>query len=187
MLFLLIPFPTLNKMLSHVLCHNEQCTISLGEMKYTFFHKKIKSVYCHPTDPEKLLPLKKNYWSSLRRIFFSFSQIQLFNFFPISFQKCLIICWELRRWTEIWAPPSEFVSSSIPSWQTLTVHAHPFRGARDLAFCLKVPLNSLLVWVSSEGSGETARMRRLARTFAARIDYKYQIRLTRSILCPSLH
>ena len=79
-----------------------------------------------------------------------------------------------------WAPSSEFVSSSIPSWQTLTAHAQPFRGARDLAFCLKVPLDSLLVWASSEGSGETARMRRRAWTFAARICDKYQIRLTRS-------
>ena len=41
-----------------------------------------------------------------------------------------------------------------------------------LAFCLKVPLDSLLVWASSEGSGETARMRRLAWTFAARIGDK---------------
>ena len=77
------------------------------------------------------------------------------------------------------APPSEFVSSSIPSWQILTAHAQPFRGGRDLAFCLKVPLDSLLVWASSEGSGETARMRRLAWTFAARIGDKYQIRLAR--------
>ena len=82
----------------------------------------------------------------------------------------------------IWAPSSEFVSLSIPSWQILTAHAQPFRGARDLAFFLKVPLDSLLIWASSEGSGETARMRRLAWTFAARIGYKYQIRLTRSIL-----
>ena len=81
----------------------------------------------------------------------------------------------------IWAPSSEFVSSSIPSWQILTAHAQPFRGARDLAFCLKVPLDSLFVWASSGGSGETARMRRLAWTFAARIGDKYQIRLTRSI------
>ena len=81
----------------------------------------------------------------------------------------------------IWAPSSEFVSSSIPSWQILTAHAQPFRGARDLAFSLKVPLDYLLIWASSEGSGETARMRRLAWTFAARIGYKYQIRLTRSI------
>ena len=81
----------------------------------------------------------------------------------------------------IWAPSSEFVSSSIPSWQILTAHVQPFRGARDLAFCLKVPLDSLLVWASSEGSGETARMRRLAWTFAARIGGKYQIRLTQPI------
>ena len=80
------------------------------------------------------------------------------------------------------AESSEFVSSSIPSWQTLTAHAQPFRGARDLAFRLKVPLDSLLVWASSEGSGETARMRRLAWTFAARIGDKYQIRLARPII-----
>ena len=66
------------------------------------------------------------------------------------------------------------------AWQILTAHAQPFRGTRDLAFCLKVPLDALLIWASSEGSGETARMRRLAWTFAARIGYKYQIRLTRS-------
>ena len=68
-----------------------------------------------------------------------------------------------------WAPSGEFVSSSIPSWQILTAHVQPFRGARDLVFCLKVPLDSLLVRASSEGSGKTARMRRLAWTFAARI------------------
>ena len=83
------------------------------------------------------------------------------------------------KWNEInWAASSEFVSSSIPSWQILTAHAQPFRGATDLAFCLQVPLASLLVWASSGGSGETARMRRLAWTFAARIGDKYQIRLT---------
>ena len=87
----------------------------------------------------------------------------------------------------IWAPSSEFVSSSIPSWQILTAHAQPFRGARDLTFCLKVPFDSLLVWASSEGSGETTRMRRLAWIFAARIGDKYQIRLTRSISLTLLH
>ena len=79
----------------------------------------------------------------------------------------------MYRFVNIWAASSESVSSSIPSWQILTAHAQPFRGARDLAFCLKVPLDSLLVWAS--------RMRRLAWTFAARIGDKYQIRLTRSI------
>ena len=97
----------------------------------------------------------------------------------------------LRYWHWIssiimWAPSSEFMSSSIPSWQILTAHAQPFRGAMDLAFCLKVPLDSLLVWESSEGSGETARMHRLAWTFATRIGDKYQIRLTRPMSCFSL-
>ena len=69
---------------------------------------------------------------------------------------------------------------------TFTAHAQPFGGARDLAFCLKVPVDSLLVWASSGGSGETARMRRLAWTFIARIGDKYQIRLMQPICnhCP---
>ena len=103
------------------------------------------------------------------------------------------ILWRLSLWSrllsfytcpldnEICGASSEFVSSSIPSWQILTAHAQSFRGARDLAFCLKVPLDSLLLWGSSGGSGETARMRRLAWTLAARIGDKYQIRLTRPI------
>ena len=91
--------------------------------------------------------------------------------------------YNLLHWSRcninMWAPSSKFVSSSIPSWQILTAHAQPFRGARDLALCLKVPLDSLPVWASSEGSGETARMRRLAWTVPARIGDKYQIRLMR--------
>ena len=103
-----------------------------------------------------------------------------------SYINCFLPVERNDTWNEqflhiIWAPSSEFVSSSIPSWHILTAHAQPFRGARDLAFCLKVSLDSLLVWASSGGSGETARMRRLAWTFAARIGGKYQIRLTRSI------
>ena len=85
----------------------------------------------------------------------------------VLFLTCSIHAIQLLKWGHpfiMWAPSSEFVSSSIPSWQSLTAHAQPFR-----AFCLKVPLDSLLVWASSEGSGETARMRRLAWTFAARI------------------
>ena len=95
-----------------------------------------------------------------------------------------ILIWlslQLASTTVIWGASSEFVSSSIPSWQISTVHVQPFREARDLVFCLKVPLDSLLIWASSEGSGETAWMRRLAWTFAARIGDKYQIRLTRPI------
>ena len=92
----------------------------------------------------------------------------------------LFLLWRKMAYI-IWAPSSEFVSSSIPSWQILTAHAQPLRGARDLVFCLKVPLDSLLVSASRQGSGETAHPRSLAWTFAARIGDKYQIRLTRSI------
>ena len=97
----------------------------------------------------------------------------------------IVFSWCQHYWNSVnniiikWAASSEFVSSSIPSWQILTAHAQPFRGAGDLAFCLNVPLDSLLAWASSGGSGETARMRMLAWTFAARIGDKYQIRLTR--------
>ena len=101
--------------------------------------------------------------------FYSYCQNILMAFFAGLYSTCIK-----------WAPSSEFVSSSIPSWQISTAHAQPFRGARDLVFCLKVPLDSLLVWASSEGSGETVRMCRLAWTLAARIGDKYQIRLTRS-------
>ena len=80
----------------------------------------------------------------------------------------LITCWLHRFLKHICGTSSEFVSSSIPPWQILTAHAQPFRGARDLAFCL-IPLDSLLVWASSGGSGETAQMR-LAWTFAARLN-----------------
>ena len=59
--------------------------------------------------------------------------------------------------------------------------AYPATRAWDLAFCLKVPLDSLLVWASSGGSGKTAWMRRLAWTFAAHIGNKDQIRLTQPV------
>ena len=100
------------------------------------------------------------------------------GFSSLNYDEIKLHCRAMKQFVK-WAPSSEFVSSSIPSWHILTAHAQPFRGARDLAFCLKVPLDSLLVWASSEGSGETARMRRLAWTFAARKGDKYQIRLAR--------
>ena len=58
---------------------------------------------------------------------------------------CIISFFSGVRIFILWAPSSEFVSSNIPSWQILTAHAQPFRGAWDLAFRLKVPLDSLLV------------------------------------------
>ena len=95
----------------------------------------------------------------------------------------------LMTWLILQAELSDEHNCQIPSWQISTAHAQPFRGARDLAFCLKVPLDLMLVWASSEGSGETARMRRLAWTFAARIGDKNQIRLAwpKSKICMYLN
>ena len=133
---------------------------------------------------------KDTEWELIIEIHFTWFE-QIFNRLINKMPCCFSLIHSLSDSSEInvfetdtnWAPSSEFVSSSIPSWQILTAHAQPFRGARDLAFCLKVLLDSLLVWASSGGSGETARMRRLAWTFAARIGYKYQIRLSRSNSC----
>ena len=92
----------------------------------------------------------------------------------------LSLFWPLDHFDHYMSPVKRICVFEHPSLQILTAHAQPFRGARDLTFCLKVPLDSLLVWASSGGSGEIARMRRLAWTFATRIGDKYQIRLTRS-------
>ena len=120
-------------------------------------------------------------WTSMSKISTTiFWATHLKFFWVLAYISCQFIAGKV--WKINWAPSSEFVSSSIPSWQILTAHAQPFRGARDLAFCLKIPLDSLFVWASSEGSGETAQMHRLAWTFTARIGDKYQIRLTRSNL-----
>ena len=92
-----------------------------------------------------------------------------------------VVIFQLHAVTGFGPSQANLCLQAIPSWQILTAHAQPFRGARDLAFCLKVPLDSLLVRASSGGSGETARMRRLAWTFAARTGDKYQNHLTRPI------
>ena len=105
--------------------------------------------------------------------------LNLYSFWNFSHQRLSQFC-AFEDYATLCDASSEFVSSGIPSWQFLTAHAQPFRGARDLVFCL-VPLDSLLVWASSGGSGETAWMRRLAWTIAARIGDKYQIRLTQPI------
>ena len=117
-------------------------------------------------------------WSTSRSLPYTYLSKALDVDLCIPHIRNSVILYALAKTKTKWALSSEFVSSSIPSWQILTAHAQPFRGARDLAFCLKVPLDSLLVWASSGGSGETVRMRRLAWTFAARIGNKYQIRLT---------
>ena len=150
------------------------CRISRGS---------ISSVFLITIHPIWYLPWKKKKNYSLRRgkiknnwFIFYYNRCA---FLPriLPFDASMYLYWCVAR-------QANFVSSSISSWQILTAHAQPFRGARDLAFCLKVPLDSLLVWASSRGSGETARLRRLAWTFAARIGDKYQIRLTRPGVIP---
>ena len=66
-------------------------------------------------------------------------------------------------------------------WMLLT--SQPFRGTRDLAFCLKVPLHSMILWANSGGSGETAQMRRLTWTFAAGIGDKYWLHFVSLFEC----
>ena len=68
-----------------------------------------------------------------------FRKFMVFLLFPMDCFRPVVLE------TILWAPSSEFVSSSIQSLQILTAHAQSFRGARDLAFCLYVPLDSLLV------------------------------------------
>ena len=77
----------------------------------------------------------------------------------------------------IWAPSSEFVSSSIPSWQILNFACPAIQRGQGSGF-----LSEGSSWLSAYMS-EQRRFwpRRLAWTFAARIGDKYQIRLTRSI------
>ena len=55
---------------------------------------------------------------------------------------------QLKSWCNEYyqlSPVKRMCVFEHPSWQTLTAHAQPFRGAWDLAFCLKVPFDSLLV------------------------------------------
>ena len=134
---------------------------------FTDLEKKIKCLHVTATHITPIYGVSENLSSLVERIEGELVDLLLRYF--VTFIMYAII----------WAPSSEFVSSSIPSWQILTALDQPFRGARDLAFCLKVPLDSLPIWASSGGSGENARMRRLAWTFAARIGDKYQICLTR--------
>ena len=101
-------------------------------------------------------------------------------------------CWQpLVRTSEIQMQPLTVMCTIIEPRQANLC----LRAFRHDKIKLRMPSHSegpgiwLSVWrfllthclyrASSEGSGETARMRRLAWTFAARIGDEYQIRLTR--------
>ena len=149
-----------------------------------FFHSlEFLFQFRDTSDFLKIDDFRQLYWLSLRIFMFSHphmerSTIKSWNTWTPDKSCNYPIIWSMWFYHTLMLPTD--ASSSIPSWHISTAHAQPFRGARDLAVCLKIPLDSLLVWASSEGSGETARMRRLAWTFAARIGDNYQIRLTRS-------
>ena len=52
------------------------------------------------------------------------------------------------------------------------------KSVRDMALCLKLPLAPCIVWATSEGSGETAQMRRLARAIADCLCDKYHFHMS---------
>ena len=62
----------------------------------------------------------------------------------------------------------------------LNVPAHLLSGAKSLAWGLDLHLLTYFVCKSSEGAGETAQMRSLARAFSARICEKHQTPITSS-------
>ena len=63
-----------------------------------------------------------------------------------------------------WHPIERLFSS--PVTQSSNAHAQPSSGARCLIFGGTLRLLPYFMCVNSEGSGETAQMRRLARAFA---------------------
>ena len=69
-------------------------------------------------------------------------------------------------------PRREIKGSLDFQWnQSFSAHARHFSKVTCQALCLKCHRGLPLMCANSVGSGETARMRRLARTFAVRICY----------------
>ena len=96
-----------------------------------------------------------------------------------------------------WATSSEFGTYRLCEQRTFRRACESAQSRQNLR-CLLFMQELWIKWATSSefgtyrlceqrtfrrGSGETARMRRLAWTFAARIGDKYQIRLTRSNCC----
>ena len=63
------------------------------------------------------------------------------------------------------------ISSDFPSKDTFSGHTRSLSKTTCLVLWLKFPPDLPPTYANSIGSGETARMRRLARTFAVRICY----------------
>ena len=58
--------------------------------------------------------------------------------------------------------PQIFVITAYAQCHSLNIHAQLSIGTKDNKLGLRVHLRSCLVYASSEGSGETAQLRRLA-------------------------
>ena len=70
-------------------------------------------------------------------------------------------------------PAHEIMALFVLPKHSSNAHAQSSNRARSLIFCRTLCLLSCFMWVNSEGSGETARMRRLAWAFAGRLCDKY--------------
>ena len=147
-------------MLSRCICITWPFVSSIATRTPVGISARVQNKKCHNFNAE-LQKLKKKIWGKicthiLRSIIAHFYR----------FCVCLLNAYEHRTFISV--QYCFGVISNGPRQANLclraflTAHAQPFRGTRDLAFCLKAPLGSLLVRAISGGSGETARMRRLA-------------------------
>ena len=84
-----------------------------------------------------------------------------------------------KKSNDVRKSPSDILSSD-----PFGAYAQLFSRTICLPLWLKFPLDLLLMWANSNGSGKTARMRRLAWTFAFRICNNGSFRTTR-LLCVS--
>ena len=73
----------------------------------------------------------------------------------------------------IWAISWEEGPQFCAVWNPSNVHVQPLIRVRDVALSLKLPLTPFVMWANSEGSGESAQMRRLAWAFAVGLCDKY--------------
>ena len=77
--------------------------------------------------------------------------------------------WQTTKWVVSW----DHGTFRLPLTHSSNAHAQPSSGARCLIFCWTLRLLPYLMYANSDGSGETARMRRLAWAFAGRLCDKY--------------
>ena len=76
---------------------------------------------------------------------------------------------QVMKWASSW----DYGTFRPPQTHSSNAHAQPPSGARCLIFGRTLRLLPYFMWTNSEGSGETARMRRLAWSIAGRLCDKY--------------